>query len=204
VFKEDQLVEVFIVSHARKGTCLDGLKSTKVNSLWSKYARKKRQGHTFSRCRKPDSGFERPWTTSQSVQERTEKHPENEGCQDLLRPHRIRLLGNLVFGTRDRRFENSLKLPMIVSEKHEADRPAETADERFPERSPIYHRSCVISDCDETSCGDLRDDSVGGISPADLTGRSFEELTFLRKSEYWGLLVVWETLSSHGGVSPRQ
>ncbi len=180
------------------------MKTTKVNSLWSKYARRKRQAHTFSRCRKPDSRFERPWTTWHSVQERTERHPENEGCQDLPWQQRIRLLGNLVFGPRDRRFENSLKSSASVSEKHEAHRPAETAEERISKRTAIHYRSEVATDCDKRSCGEVFGDFAGGISTFGLPGSGFGELTGLRKSEYWGLSVVWEVLSSADGVSPRQ
>jgi hypothetical protein len=169
VSKEDWLGEIFIVSHAQNVTCADEISSTKVNSLCPKYARKKRQGHTFSRCRKPDSRFECPWTTWQSVQERTERHPENEGCQDLPWPRRIRLLGNLVFGTRGRRFQNFLKSSASVSEKHEADRPAETADKRFSRRTPNHHQSDAITVCFETSCGDLCGDLFGRTASTDLT-----------------------------------
>ena len=109
-----------------------------------------------------------------------------------------------MFGTRGRRFENFLKSSASVSEKHEVDSPAETAEKRFSQRTPIRHRSDAITDCFETSCGDLCGDLFGDTASADLTGRGFGELTFLRKSEYWELLVVWETLSSRGGVSPRQ
>ncbi|RLS70171.1 MAG: hypothetical protein DWI00_15175 [Planctomycetota bacterium] len=122
----------------------------------------------------------------------------------MPRPRRIRLLGNLVFGTRDHRFGNSLKSAASVSEKHEADKPAETADSGFLKQTTIHHRSEFATDCYEGTCGDLAGDSPGGISPGGLPGRGFGELTFLRKSEYWGLLVVWGTLSSLDGVSPRQ
>ena len=109
-----------------------------------------------------------------------------------------------MFGTRDRRFENSMKSSASVSEKHAADRPAETADERISKCTPLHHRADVATDCGKRSCGDLFGDFAGGISSFDLPGRGFGELTCLRKSEYWGLLVVWEALSSIDEVSPRQ
>jgi hypothetical protein len=74
----------------------------------------------------------------------------------------------------------------------------------FLKLTTIHNRSEVATDCYERSCGDITCDFNGGITPVGLPGRSFRELTFLRKSEYWGLLVVWEALSSLDGVSPRQ
>lgn len=65
--------------------------------------------------------------TRHSVRERPERLSGSEDCQDSLWRHRIRLLGNLVFGTRDIRVWNSLKSPADLSEKHQAVEPAETA-----------------------------------------------------------------------------
>ena len=87
-----------------------------------------------------------------STQESHERPAGNEDCQGSRWQHRIRLLGNLVFGTGLRQLVDFLKSCGMLSEKHGADIPAKSAECRFSPTGVNLTRMQFISCFPQYTC----------------------------------------------------
>ena len=108
-------------------------------------------------------GFCRPFLSPRSTQESRERPAENEGYQDSRWQHRIRLLGNLVFGTDLRLSKDFLKSCVPLSEKHGAHTSADSAGRPVSPTSAIFAALSPASCFAVNTCGNRGVSAWAGI-----------------------------------------